>query len=434
MNLARESFYTLLFQVASFLCATIAGIIIARTLGPANKGIISVTLLYPSLFFTVFNLTAGMGIIHNMGKRLYAIKYFAGSGLLILAVTSGFAILFFFTTIGPLRDILYKGVDARYLIIAGISIPFYLMLYYFSTILQGCMDIKGYNIANQFSSFSNLFFILIFVSVWKLTSLGAIIAALSGVIFGGLFSLFSVLKKSSGVSFDTKLTAILLTNGIQIHIGAIATFLFSQANIFILNYYAPPSEVGFYSVALNLANILLFFSISLEIGLYPKTAHASIEEAVKLVTIATRQIFLITAITALFLALCSKYIILVYGGTAFLPAMQPLLLLLPGVVLIVVPKILSTLWVRKGWFLPLTFIASGTALASLVFNMILIPTYGANGAAIATTLTYAFACLIALFLFWKYVSKDIFSLFVPQREDLALYKDIYGIFKGNVKI
>lgn len=428
MNLARESFYTLIFQISGFLCATIAGVIIARTLGPSNKGIIAVALLYPSLFFTIFNLTVGLGIMHHLGKREYDAKTFAGSALIMLVVMSVLSLSVFFVTLGLFREILYKGIEIKYLIIAGISVPFYLMLYYYSSILQGSMDIKGYNVANQLSSFSNLFFVLVFIFLWEFTALEAVIAGISGIVLGGLFSLFKTIKRTGGISFSKELTCRIIRDGAKIHIGAIATFIYTQANLFILNFYSTPEQVGYYSVAFSLANLLFFFSASLEIGLYPKVAHATMEEAVKLVRVATRQMLIITSTAAVAMAIFSKGIVLIYGGKAFLPSVIPLLLLLPGIVVFVIPKILATLWIRKGWFLPLTFVATGTALVSIILNLLLIPKFGASGAAVATTFTYGLAGIIGLFLFWKYVSKDIGSLFIPERKDFVIYKDIYGVF------
>ncbi|MCL4475176.1 MAG: oligosaccharide flippase family protein [Nitrospirae bacterium] len=425
MNLARESFYTFMFQVSGFLFATVTGMIVARALGPANKGILTVALLCPSLFFTAFNLSIGLGIIHHMGKGRYEMKTFAGSALALFAVITIIALVAFFVTIIYFREVLYRGIDLRYLIVAGIAIPFNLMLYYFSSILQGSMEIKGYNITNQLLSYSNLFFVLLFLFLSKLTAMEAVIAGISGIVIGGTVALLKATKMAGGISFNAELTKRLIKDGGKIQIGAIATFLYTQANVFILNYYAPPAEVGFYSVALNVANMLLFFSVSLEIGLYPKMAHASMEEAVSLVQVATRQILLISALAGLIVAVFSTGIVRIYGGNAFMPAVTPLLLLLPGVVIFIIPKILATLWVRKGWFFPLTLIASITALLSICFNFLLIPKYGANGAAIATTLTYALSAFVGLFLFRKFVDKDLTLLLIPSRKDLSMYREIY---------
>jgi O-antigen/teichoic acid export membrane protein len=429
MNLAKESFYTLVFQVSGFLCAMITGMIVARELGPANKGIIAVALLYPSFFFVISSLSLGVGINHHMGRKEYDVKTFVGSALVVFTVVSVCSLACYFFTIAVFGETLYKGIDLKYLATAGFMIPFGLMLYFFSSILQGTMDIKAYNIANQLSAFSNLSFVLAFVALWKLTPLAAIIAAISGIVLGGIFALYKVIRKTKAIAFDRSLTRSLIKDGAKIHIGSIATFVSSQANLFILNYYATPSEVGFYSLAFSLANVLFFFSISLEIGLYPKVAHATEEDAIRLVQVATRQILLLTGSAALIMAVFSKIIVLGYGGKDFLPSVTPLLLLLPGFVAFIIPKILATLWVRKGWFLVLTTIASITAVLSLVLNFLLIPRFGASGAAAATTATFLCPMIIGLFLFWKHVSKDLMALFVPTRQDMALYKDLFLALK-----
>jgi O-antigen/teichoic acid export membrane protein len=402
---------------------------LARALGPEKRGIVAVVLLHPLFFFTIFNLSIGLGIMHHLGKKQFDAKTFTGSILIMLIIMSSLAFSIFFTTIEPLTETFYKGIDIKYLIFASFSIPFYLMLYYFSSILQGSMDIKGYNISNKILPFSNLFFILVFILLWKFRVLEAVIAGISGIVLGGIYSLLRTMKRTKGISFSKDLTSKLIKDGIKVHIGVVATFIFSQANIFILNYYSTPSEVGFYAIALSIANTLFFFSVSLEIGLYPKMAHANMDDAINLVQVATRQMLLITGVAALIMAVFSKCIVLIYGGRAFLPAVTPLLLLLPGIVVFVIPKILSTLWVRKGWFLPLTFIATGTALLSLIFNFLLIPKFGAKGAAMSTAATYGFSSLIAAFLFWKYVKKDFYVLFIPQKSDFIIYREILSIFK-----
>ena len=428
MNLARESFYTLIFQISGLACATVAGIITARALGPENKGILTMAMLCPYFFFVVFNPTIEVAIIHHMGRKNYQAETFAGSALILAFIFSLIALILFFATSGIFGNFLYKGIGQKYLMLTVSSVPFYFMLYYFSSILRGSMNVKGYNISNQLMHFSNVTFILMFL-IWKLNVLEAIIAGISGIVLGGLYASIEVLRATRGVSFVKKLTATLLKDGCKLYVGSVATFISFQVNFFILNYYADPSEIGFYSVAYMIANILLFFGISLEIGLYPKIAHATIDEAIELTEVSSRQMLLITGVAALAMALCSKYIVLAYGGRLFLPSVKPLLLLLPGMVIAVVPKVLGALWLRKGWFFQLTLIAVSASVMSLILNFMLIPKFGSNGAAVATSLTYGFIFLIEIVLYAKYVKKDLFRLFVPARADMEIYRNIIGIFR-----
>ncbi|OGP30991.1 MAG: hypothetical protein A2073_01495 [Deltaproteobacteria bacterium GWC2_42_11] len=429
MNLAKESFYTLIFQISGFLCAAIAGIIVARMLGPENRGILAVAMLCPYIFFVVFNPAIESVIIYHIGKKEQSIRAFAGSAFMLSFAFSLIAIIAFFLTFIQFRESLYKNIEQKYLIIAISSVPFYFILYYFSSILRGNIDIKGYNISNQLLNFSNIIFILIFVAVSRLNILEAIIAGISGIILGGTYALIKVFKMAKGIYFDKKLVSYLVKDGSKLYIGSIATFINFQVNFFILNYYTNPSEVGFYSVSYAIANILLFFSISLEIGLYPRLAHATMDEAIKLTEIASRQILFITLAAALIMSFFSKYIILIYGGKPFLPAAESLLLLLPGMVILVIPKVITALWLKKGWFFQLTLIAISGSIVSLVLNFLLIPKFGANGAAMATSLTYGFIFVVEVVLYMKYVKSDLRGLFIPEKTDTAAYRDIIEMFK-----
>jgi O-antigen/teichoic acid export membrane protein len=434
MNLAKESFYTFIFQILGFIFATIAGMIIARALGPENKGILTVAMLCPYIFFISFNPAIEAAIIYNMGKKDHDIKAFAGDALVLSFALSLVALIAFFITLTQFSGSIYKGIERKYLLLSICSIPFYFLLYYCSSILRGKLLMKGYNISNQLIHFSNICFILIFLAVGELGIIEAIIAGISGIVLGAVYSATNVLRTIKGISFSKELFVRLMKDGSRLYIGSLATFINFQVSFLILNYYANSSEVGFYSVAYSIANILLFFSISLEIGLYPKIVHSTMNEAVELTKVASRQITLITLAGALAVALFSEYIVLVYGGKSFLSSVKPLLLLLPGVVVLVVSKVLNALWLKKGWFSQLTLIAVFGAIMSLVLNFFLIPKFEAGGAAIANTITNLFLSLSGLFLFWKYVDRDLSGLFVPRCRDFMMYRDIFrNPFKRKLK-
>lgn len=429
MNLTRESFYTLLFQISGFICATIAGIIVARALGPENRGLLSMALLYPFFFLSIFNPSINVAIIYHMGKKKFNTSIFAGNAFILGFVLSLLSLIFFFITYAHFRESFYRGIELKYLLLSISSVPFYFMLGYSSSILQGSMLIRQYNLSNQLQQYCNLIFILIFIAFWNLTLTGAILAGISGIVLGGIYAVVKVLKSTEGLSFDKTLALGLVKDGGKLYIGSISTFIVSQSNIFILNYYRTPAEVGYFAIAFAIANVLSFFLTSLTVGLYPKVAHATIDETINLVQVACRQLLLITAIAAFFTAVFSKYIVLLYGGKLFLPSVKPLLLLLPGITISVVPGILNNLWLRKGWFTQITYMAVFNSLVSLLLNLILIPRFGVTGAAFATTVTYSISSLMAIVLFSRYGGRDISKLFIPQKEDLGMYTEILVRFR-----
>jgi O-antigen/teichoic acid export membrane protein len=124
-------------------------------------------------------------------------------------------------------------------------------------------------------------------------------------------------------------------------------------------------------------------------------------------------------VSGLLLAALAPAAILLYGGRAFLPAVTPLRLLLPGVVALTISKILSALWIREGWFLMLSALAGGTALLSISLNLILVPRLGTVGAALATTLPYMANASVSLWIYRRWVSRDLATVLRVRREDLV---------------
>lgn len=431
MNLGLTSFYSLIFQLLGFLSAAVAGIITARSLGPEYKGILALATLSAYVLWTVLNPCIEASIIHRMGQKKYPVSVLAGNAL-VLALGLGFlGILLFVSTYDFAKDTLYKGIEFKYLIVAVLPLPFVFVTYYFSSILRGHLDITGYNVATQSLNFCNVFFLLIVLAVWKLSLVEAILASVIGAILGGTYALVKVLKIARGLKVDRRLLALLLKDGGVLYIGALATFVNYQVNFFILNYYSTRSEVGFYSVAYAVANVLFFLSISLESGLFPRIAAASEQEALQLTEVACRQVLIVTTAAAAVMFLFSRQIVWLYGGTQFLPSTKPLMLLLPGIVIAVVPKILAFAWIRKGWFSLLTYVALCAAAVSIALNLFLIPRFGANGAAIATSATFFVVFLLEILLYKRYIGRPLLKLMVPEKSDVGLYRDLFRMFQRN---
>lgn len=426
MSFTKQSLQTFIFQVAGFVIVAITGMITARALGPTDKGLSAVVLLYPTLFFTLGHLTIGLSVIHHIGKKEHTIEEYAGNSLLITAIISVLISFVFLGSIFLFKKSFYKDIPITYLAIAMVSIPFYLITYYFSSILQGTLNIKWYNIANQIPKGLTLLLVITLVLLGRFTALEAIIVVVIGVGVGGIICLWKVREIfPKKWAINKKLLGKLLRDGGKIHIGTIATFIFSHVHIFIINYYLSKDDVGYYCIAYALAGVLLFISISVETVLYPKVSGENLEEASGLVTLACRQTFLITLICALILGVLGRYFVLLYGGKAYLPAVAPLLFFLPGMVIFVIPKILATLWVRKGWFLQLTFIAIITATVSILLSVFLVPKYGIKGAALANSLTYLFAALISMVLYYGFVNHKFWRLFWFKKTDWQIYSNAY---------
>jgi len=180
-------------------------------------------------------------------------------------------------------------------------------------------------------------------------------------------------------------------------------------------------------VAITLAELIWFISVAAETVLYPQVAQMTEEDAAVLTARVCRQILTLSVLGGLVLVALAPAAILLYGGRAFLPAVTPLRLLLPGIVALTVSKTLSALWVRRGWFLMLTLLAGGTGVLSVILNALLIPRWGASGAALATTIPYMLNAGVSVMIYWRRISRDVTAVWRIRGEDVRhLIRSLLG--------
>jgi O-antigen/teichoic acid export membrane protein len=428
MSLIQQSARTFVWQVTGFLAMALSGMITARYLGPADRGLLAAAYLYPQLAATLGSLSLGVAILHHFGRKNFSPEEFAGtcvaaSGALGLA---SLALLMTATWMGG--EQLYHGIPWLVLILVLLPLPFLFTLGFFSSLLQVVMDIRWYNLVSHGPKLFGLLAVLVLLAlgrlaVWELVVVGTILTVATGLV-----PVWRMRRHAPGKwRVRGTLFRRLVTDGLRIHLGSVAIFLAGRANLFLANFYLAKADVGYLYVAVTLTELVWFISIAAETVLYPQAARISGEDAAALTARVCRQVLFLSVVSGLGLAVLAPSVILLYGGRAFLPAVTPLRLLLPGIVALTISKVLSALWVREGWFLMLTLVAGGTALLSVTLNFVLIPRLGIAGAALATTLPYLLNAGASLLIYRRWVSRDVSMVWRVRREDfLHLVRSLTG--------
>ncbi len=420
MSLIRQSGQTFTWQMAGFLAMAVSGMVTARYLGPADRGLLAAAYLYPQLASTLGSLSLGVAILHHFGRQRSRPEDFAGtcaaaSGALGLA---SLGLLLAGLWIGG--EPLYHGIPWFVIVPALLPLPCLFALAFFSSLLQGAMDIRWFNLVHHGPKLLSLLAVLLLLAfgrlgVWELVIVGAILTAITGIV-----PVWRMRRHAPGTwRVRWTLFRCLTADGFRVHLGVVAIFLAGRANLFLANFYLTKAEVGYLYVAITLAELVWFISIAAETVLYPLVAQMAAAEAATLTARVCRQILILSTLTALALALLAPAVVLLYAGPAFLPAVTPLRLLLPGIAALTISKVLSALWVREGWFLTLTLLAGGTGLLSVLLNIVLVPRLGTAGAALATTLPYLLNAGASLLIYRRWVSRDVANVWRIRREDVV---------------
>jgi len=399
-----STFFTQVLRVA---LSVAKAAIIARWLGPEGKGMLALALLVPGMLGLFLSGGIGTANVYYVGSRRLDVSTLTANsiGFALLAAFVGFGVVLASAAAGWL-EVVVRGVPTWIVLIAMLGFPTGLLNGFFSTILQGLQRIVTLNLINLFQSTLTLLLTILFVIEFQLGLLGALLASLGSGVFG-LIVFGTILNRQGGVfspRWSYPVMRSTLSFGLKGHIGNVLQFFNYRLDTFIVNYFIGAAGVGIYSVAVALAELLWHLPNAVAFVIFPKAAASRPEE----MNVFTPRVFLITlvltALGALCLTLVGRPIIEFVFSSAFVDAYVPMLVLLPGVVLLGGAKVLTNEIAGRG-YPHYNSVNSGVALVlTVVLDLVLIPRYGVRGAALASTLAYT-AMFFAAIGFYLTVSR-----------------------------
>jgi O-antigen/teichoic acid export membrane protein len=193
---------------------------------------------------------------------------------------------------------------------------------------------------------------------------------------------------------------LLLAYGLPYAAYSIVQTFSNRFDYILLRLFGSASAVGVYSVAVGQGELLWILPTAVGFVLFPRVAsfvrtdpeRAAVETAKLL-----RWSVLLTAAGAVVLALIARPLTRIVYGTAFLPAVEPLRILLVGIVASSFLQVLSSLLLGSGR-LRLLIQTTGVGFAlNLSLNVVLIPRFGMNGAAVSSGISYTVTGLLLAF-------------------------------------
>jgi O-antigen/teichoic acid export membrane protein len=172
-------------------------------------------------------------------------------------------------------------------------------------------------------------------------------------------------------------------------LGMIFSILYFRLDIVMLQLMTDEKVVGFYSAAYKLFEMSIIFSHSIMLVLFPTLVeeyHADLPMFKKRANKALGVFFLIGGSIATILWGFSQVIITFIFGDEFFPSIAVLEILSGAIFLFFLNFLLANLLITSGRETINAWNLAGATALNIGLNLILIPRYGANGAAGATLL------------------------------------------------
>jgi O-antigen/teichoic acid export membrane protein len=415
LGLARSIAHTLFTIVVAQGAQIVAGIATARAFGPAGKGLIS----YMGIFLG-FAIASADGlrnaIAYQIGnERVAPARVWATARKLSLVL-------------GPLGSLFFVGLyvhdrtQPAFLFVA-LAFPFALYLQAVNMLYLVRHAIAKINVQSMWtvgagSSLAIVVAIVAFhasvVAVLSITFLGYAIAAVWAA-----FGVRALLRGSDGGEPLRPLVREQATFGLKGGLSAIVTLLALRIDILIVGSTLSRTQLGLYTTAIALAELLLALSRSVTWATTGRISTDQRADAIVLTARVVRSLVYGLAAGALVMALAGPWAISLFYGNRFAGSAPLLAIVLPRVVFYSADGVLAAfIAIREGRpgvqfaFELATLIVCGAS------TYVALERYGLVGAAIAATSTFVLAFFAKLAYFVHVTGVGWPAVLVPRTEDV----------------
>jgi O-antigen/teichoic acid export membrane protein len=425
LSFIRNVSITFSTKIALFAIGVVTSIVMARVLGPEGKGLFSLAVLAAAVTYNSTNLGVGMGSGYLLGRRKISFEQLAGNWL-SLSVLIGCGVFVAAAALAPyLVPRILPSVPVWFVIVTLGSVPFSILRFNFQSLFKASNDFRRFNIIDlaQPAFYLAAFAALVAFFPGRRLELAVIIFFVSNTAAGllgvGLMARATPLRPR----WSSELVGAAVRFGIQGHLATFLAFLNLRLDLLLVNIFLAPRFVGYYSISVMIAEKLFYVPDVLAVVLHPRIAHGGEEDSNRETAIVCRQTILIVLAGIAGVLLFGHIVVHFFYGDRFMPAVAALFLLLPGIFFLGLGRLLSSDLLARGYPRVILWAGLASLIANVALNVVLIPRYGINGAALATTVSYTLNALVVFAAFFNITGVGPRSLLLPGARDVRLLLD-----------
>jgi O-antigen/teichoic acid export membrane protein len=401
MGLAKQSAQMFAAKAALSVLLMATAIVNNRVLGPAGKGQCVIALLVVATLSIVAPMGMGTAFQYYINKRRERAGAFVGLSLIVafgMGAVLGVPIWIFRA---PLQATILKHVPDSTLLLALASVPFEILRgNLLGSILLARLKVMQFSALWLIQGATVLILAVVLVYWLRLGVNGAVAGYGLSLVIPALVALYWVIR-SEGISFDFRGGLIRQTAGYswKSFLSQVAMKLQYRLDFYMVNYLlASSTMVGLYSQASQYCELLLYIPESVR-GIVLTKVSADSEYGNKNTAAAARQVVILMGLAGGCAFILARPLMVAMFGSAFAGAAAPLRWLLPGVIMLGVCNLIYVDLAGRGKP-EFTTVSSAFGLAlTVVFDLLLIPVLGINGAAMASSIAYSGSAILAMYYF-----------------------------------
>ena len=410
-------------QLLLVLSGAASTVIVARYTGTHGAGAYSVAVQIGLLIVIGGGLGIDFGLIYFAARDRMrqtdlapALLWFGLAWGALLAA-AGYAIAL------ALGGSLLKGISQPVILAAIAAIPAMLAVRYLRYFLLGRNQLLRFNAINIALALAWVIFVAVSLVVLCGGVAGAMWAYAAANVVAFAAALALVPRAVALPNWRRAIIALrtLAAFGLRAQLSTVLQFFSYRLDLFILNATSGLGAAGIYSVATLLAEAVWYVPSAVGLVLAPRVAAAAEGEDDAATEAICRGSVLVSVAGAVIIAVLAPLLVLLLFGSAFLPAVVPLWVLLPGVVALGLDKPIASYQLGRGRPQISLYVAMLATPITVAAYVLLIPAYGIVGAAAGSTISYIATTSIEIVYLHRVSPLRLRNLVIPRRSDWRLY-------------
>jgi O-antigen/teichoic acid export membrane protein len=412
-SLSRISLATLVVSGARNALSIATSIMLARAFGPGGKGIITGL---ETLRAGIASLTAGVAtaLTYSLTKERRTMSDLLPGLALITLVVSIAAIGF--VAIGALRYG-WTPVTAVY----AATVPASVILSWQSGVYLGLNRVNRLNAQTLGLGFGFLIAVALTGYALRSTPIMALLAWSLAIDVAAIVMLVQIVPSARGGRNDPGDARRLASMGVRWGLYSVAGFLVYRIDSLMVGAMLGAAAFGIYSLAVSAGELLFMISRSVATASAYRIGAAGAQESADTTAAGIRISTPWVAAAAVASYVAVPFVVDILYGKAFDAAVQPIRILLPGIVA----------YSSAGIFSQYFNLQMGRPIFMLLANVVLlvvqggaclylIPRFGLDGAAAASSLAYIISAIAATVYFCSKTGVRPAAVWVPRGSDLLL--------------
>ncbi|HEY0977227.1 MAG TPA: glycosyltransferase, partial [Flavobacteriales bacterium] len=396
-HMKRGIIQAFLTQIPTLLLFFIASTVMTRLLGEEGRGTYTLLFNFGLLSAVLLSLNLHQGILYWSAKDPGRVRQVGGVGAALFLVNMVVApVMLFLIVRSPTHSsTLLPGEDTPWTHVA-----FILATIMCSQVAGICsaifLALKRFRVVNRMSvmnaglsavGFGTLFLLRerfpSFASVDAV--LGVSIAALCLLTATWLLLYRALIGPLPRPVFDRRLLLPVLRFSLTGYAAYLITLVNLRFDTWVIEHYRTTAELGFYAVAVGLAQVLFYLPEPLARVVQPFLYAGNDPRMIAQFKMVSRLNFTAVLTCCALLAAVSGVAVPLLFGAQFVVSVTPLLILLPGVLFICTVKLLTPLIINQGGVKYHLISNMVGAIVTVVLDLLLIPAHGIAGAALASS-------------------------------------------------